>query len=241
MLVIFCLILRRGWKPSPVFLSGEFHGQRHLEGYSPWDHKESDTTEWLNWTDIVKKHLPHGAVIFNDHYFKHCTMYGSNILVEEIWWTEAPRGLQSMESQKVRHDLVTKQQPLPCMAYGISLIGSCELFLSITPQSDLWAVSPNVGSVVAGCVPPLGSWFFNQLSMPMGSGWCWWSHGRCPAYETLIPATHRILRSWSYVEASWLSAGVGKRPSPLFLISYVFVVLPYTVQWLFWIFFSSYR
>ena len=28
-------------------LAGEFHGQRSLAGYSPWDHKESDTTEWL--------------------------------------------------------------------------------------------------------------------------------------------------------------------------------------------------
>ena len=24
------------------------HGQRRLEGYGPWDHKESDTTEWLS-------------------------------------------------------------------------------------------------------------------------------------------------------------------------------------------------
>ena len=24
---------------------GEFHGQRSLVGYSPWGHKESDTTE----------------------------------------------------------------------------------------------------------------------------------------------------------------------------------------------------
>ena len=24
------------------------HGQRSLAGYSPWDHKESDTTEWLS-------------------------------------------------------------------------------------------------------------------------------------------------------------------------------------------------
>ena len=30
-----------------VFLAGEFHGQRSLMGYSPWGHKESDTTEWL--------------------------------------------------------------------------------------------------------------------------------------------------------------------------------------------------
>ena len=28
-----------------VFWAGEFHGQRSLVGYSPWGHKESDTTE----------------------------------------------------------------------------------------------------------------------------------------------------------------------------------------------------
>ena len=26
--------LRREWLPTPLFLSGEFHGQRSLEGYS---------------------------------------------------------------------------------------------------------------------------------------------------------------------------------------------------------------
>ena len=36
---------RREWRPTPVFLSGESHGQRSLVGYSPCDHKESDTTE----------------------------------------------------------------------------------------------------------------------------------------------------------------------------------------------------
>ena len=39
---------KREWQPTPVFLPGEFHGQRRLVGYSPWGHKESDTTEWLN-------------------------------------------------------------------------------------------------------------------------------------------------------------------------------------------------
>ena len=34
------------WQPSPIFLPGEFHGQRSLAGYSPWGHKEVDTTEW---------------------------------------------------------------------------------------------------------------------------------------------------------------------------------------------------
>ena len=36
---------RRKWLPTPVFLSGESHGQRSLVGYSPWGRKESDATE----------------------------------------------------------------------------------------------------------------------------------------------------------------------------------------------------
>ena len=36
---------RRAWQPTPVFLPGKSHGQRSLAGYSPWSHKESDTTE----------------------------------------------------------------------------------------------------------------------------------------------------------------------------------------------------
>ena len=38
---------RREWQPTPVFLPGEFHGQRSLAGYSPWSRKESDRTEQL--------------------------------------------------------------------------------------------------------------------------------------------------------------------------------------------------
>ena len=33
--------------PTPVFLPEEFHGQRSMVGYSPWNRKESDTTEQL--------------------------------------------------------------------------------------------------------------------------------------------------------------------------------------------------
>ena len=36
---------RRERLPTPVFLPGEFHGQRSLVDYSPWGYKESDTTE----------------------------------------------------------------------------------------------------------------------------------------------------------------------------------------------------
>ena len=48
---------RRAWQPTPVFLPNKSHGQRRLVAYSPWDHKESDTTEQLKqvmsgWKDI---------------------------------------------------------------------------------------------------------------------------------------------------------------------------------------------
>ena len=35
---------RRKWQPTPMFLPGKSQGQRHLAGYCPWDHKESDMT-----------------------------------------------------------------------------------------------------------------------------------------------------------------------------------------------------
>ena len=44
---------RREWQPTPVFLAGESHGQRSLAGYSPWDHKELDTTEWLTLLSLI--------------------------------------------------------------------------------------------------------------------------------------------------------------------------------------------
>ena len=36
---------RRKWQPTPVFLPGEFHGQRSLACYSLWGRKEPDMTE----------------------------------------------------------------------------------------------------------------------------------------------------------------------------------------------------
>ena len=40
--------LRRKWQPTPVFLPEKSHGQRSLEGYHPWGHKESRWSEQLS-------------------------------------------------------------------------------------------------------------------------------------------------------------------------------------------------
>ena len=37
----------REWLPTPIFLPGEFHGQKSLAGYRQWGCKELDATEWL--------------------------------------------------------------------------------------------------------------------------------------------------------------------------------------------------
>ena len=51
---------KRTWQPTPVFLPGESHGQRNLEGYSLQRDKELDTTEatWHTHTyllEIIKR------------------------------------------------------------------------------------------------------------------------------------------------------------------------------------------
>jgi hypothetical protein len=55
------ILWKREWLPTPVFLPGEFRGQRSLAGYSTRGCKESDTTERLthtyqnSWKTIVVK------------------------------------------------------------------------------------------------------------------------------------------------------------------------------------------
>ena len=41
---------RRKWRPTPVLLARKFQRWRSLVGYSPWGHKELDTTEWLHFS-----------------------------------------------------------------------------------------------------------------------------------------------------------------------------------------------
>ena len=58
--VCVCVYWTRKWRPTPVSLPGEFHGQRSLAGYRPWDRKELDTTEQLT-TDThthTHTHMP---------------------------------------------------------------------------------------------------------------------------------------------------------------------------------------
>ena len=58
---------RRTWQSTPVFLPGKFHGQRSVAGYSPWSHKEPDTTQQLTriHTRVVAKMM--AFELFENH------------------------------------------------------------------------------------------------------------------------------------------------------------------------------
>ena len=46
---------RRKWQPTPVFSRGKFHKQWSLVDYSPWGHKELDTTEKVSTQQSIHK------------------------------------------------------------------------------------------------------------------------------------------------------------------------------------------
>ena len=56
--------LEKEWQPTPVFLPGEFHGQRSLVNSSPWGHRESDTTHQPKHTHThTHTHTPTHCVV----------------------------------------------------------------------------------------------------------------------------------------------------------------------------------
>ena len=87
---------RRARQPTPVFWPGEPRGRRSLEGYSPWGHKELDTTERLH------VHLPlwGGAV---------CLLCGISLLMAQTrgaWHTcvhECPSGGSTLSGPACPH------------------------------------------------------------------------------------------------------------------------------------------
>ena len=65
---------RSKWQPTPVFPPAESHGQRSLAGYSPWGHKELDTTKWL--THMTLSELNH---LFKEPVSKYSHMLRSRV------------------------------------------------------------------------------------------------------------------------------------------------------------------
>ena len=64
---------RKEWQPTPVFLPGEFPGQRSLAGYSPWGLKVSDTAEQLTLSFTALFIFPFPSKFLKNIYLFDCT------------------------------------------------------------------------------------------------------------------------------------------------------------------------
>ena len=92
------ILWRRKWQPTQIFLPGESHGQRSLARYSPWGHKESDTTEATEYTHIRKQCIEN-STRFN---LQECSFQGlpwwssssgSELQMQGPWVQSSPREL----------------------------------------------------------------------------------------------------------------------------------------------------
>ena len=65
--------------PIPIFLPRESHGQRSLAGYSPWGHKQSDTTERLSTAQLTVIILRY--IQISNHYVVHLKLIQFCVLI----------------------------------------------------------------------------------------------------------------------------------------------------------------
>ena len=76
-------------------LPGESHGQRSLEGYSPWDHKDSNTTEQLSFTSHVLNLCYQTSAKSLQSYLTlcnpiNCDLPGSREFSRQEYWSALP-------------------------------------------------------------------------------------------------------------------------------------------------------
>ena len=121
---------RREWQPTPVFLLGEFHGQRSLEGYSPWGHKESDTTERLTFS--LKISLAFWSPNSNDQLF-----VGLHALQKPGIKLILLRGLRRKENLPQGEDEEFTQVNTSEVMWGLTWLGTI-LRSDITLSTQFW-------------------------------------------------------------------------------------------------------
>ena len=114
---------RRRWHPTPVLLPGKSHGRRSLVGCHPWGHKESDTTEQLDF------HFSLSCIGEGNGSPLQCSCL-ENPRDGGAWW------LPSMGSHRVGHDWRDLEQQRWCIL-------QCTRFSPPPASSSLFNLSPH--------------------------------------------------------------------------------------------------
>ena len=110
--MIYKVLRRRQWQPTPVLLPGKSHGQRSLVGCSPWGCEESDTTERLHF------HFSRSCIGEGNGNPLQCSCL-ENPRHGGAWWAAISGVAQSRtevtRQQQQRHDL---HQPYGSLVSG---------------------------------------------------------------------------------------------------------------------------
>ena len=105
LLLAFCIKVgqRRQWHPTPVFLPGKSHGQRSLEGCSPWGRWGSDTTERLHF------HFSLSCIGEGNGNPLQCSCL-ENLRDRGVWWAAISLVTQSQTRLKWLSNLANKSR-----------------------------------------------------------------------------------------------------------------------------------
>ena len=129
-------VRRRKWQPTPVFFPGESHGQRRLAAYSPWGHKESDTTDWLI------------------HTHTHETVWWAQLMMVGLSQSDGSKGiLEILPSTPSFHTCKTWEPEQLSSWFKI-------MFISADPWWQDW--NPGVSFLVGLLSIPLGTLFLGM-------------------------------------------------------------------------------
>ena len=132
--------VRHDWVTSlhslPVLLPGKSHGQRSLEGYSLWGHKESDTTERFHFTSFEHSlALPFFGTGIKTDLFQSC----SHCWVFQICWhTEC----STLIASSFRIWNSSAGIPSPPLALFVVMLPKAHLTLHSRMSGSRWVITP---------------------------------------------------------------------------------------------------
>ena len=158
-----------GWMASPTrwtwvwVSSGSWWWTGGLACRSPWGHKESNTTERLNWTEwshvsLVTQMVKNPSAVQKtwvwslgqeDALEKGMTTHFSILAWKIPWTSEEPGRRQPMGSQRVRHDWMTNTHTLSAPMHRLHTHASLTLRNHVWPLCS-WTV-PSLARVSQPC------------------------------------------------------------------------------------------
>ena len=141
---------RREWLPTPVFLPGEFCGQRSLSGYSPRGSKGSDMTERLKLTGALwlNYKFRDGAWICGMWNFGRCSNIWPGGCCPEDWLAQMAVAV-NRRAERVRVSKLKEVSRWERMLLSLSHCGIILRFSSLDVLRSQLTVTPSLPSLNA--------------------------------------------------------------------------------------------